>query len=112
MLEYLTTIQCIAKLSNMKAELLLKERLIQTDNSFVELVVWRVPSPLAGSAHAFKYRLAYVVSGVCVLRYDNEFGKGDHKHIEGEEYDYTFTTPQQLLADFWQDVDQWRVHHE
>jgi hypothetical protein len=44
----------------------------------------------------------------CVLRYDNEAGKGDHKHVDGVETGYRFTTPAQLLADFWRDVDQWR----
>ena len=96
----------------MKAKLLLKERVVQTDNSFAELIVWQVPNPLAGSMHIYKYRLAFVVNGDCVLRYDNEVGKGDHKHIAGYEIDYTFTTPQQLLADFWRDVDYWRQNHD
>jgi hypothetical protein len=48
------------------------------------------------------------VACVCVLRYDNEAGKGDHKHLGGEEASYAFTTPAQLLADFWNDVDHWR----
>jgi hypothetical protein len=64
----------------MKAELLLKERLSQSENCYAELVLWRVPVSIAGSAHPFKYRLAFIVEGVCVLRYDNEVGKGDHKH--------------------------------
>lgn len=96
----------------MKADLLLKERVVQTERSFVELVVWRVSQPLARSSHSFKYRLAYVVAGQCVLRYDNEAGKGDHKHIDGEEIAYPFTTPGQLLIDFWRDVDYWRQSHE
>ena len=61
----------------------------------------------AGSSHDLKYALAYVVAGVCVLRYDNEAGKGD-RHVGGFETAYTFTTPAKLLADFWNDVDQWR----
>ncbi len=70
--------------------------------------MWQVPQPVRGSAHGYKYALAYVVAEVCVLRYDNEAGKGDHKHIGNTESPYRFTTPDQLLADFWQDVDQWR----
>jgi hypothetical protein len=31
-----------------------------------------------------------VVDGVCVLRYDNEAGKGDHKHIGTVETAYVF----------------------
>lgn len=92
----------------MNAEPLFHERQIIGEDAFVELVVWQVPEPVSGSAHGFKYRLALVVNGVCVLRYDNEAGKGDHRHLGGEEAPYSFTTPAQLLADFWKDVDPWR----
>jgi hypothetical protein len=92
----------------MDAELLLNERHIVSENEFAETVVWRVPAPLCGSAHVFKYRLAFVVDGQCVIRYDNESGKGDHKHVGEEEIPYTFTTPQALLHDFWNDVDNRR----
>ena len=47
--------------------------------------------------HDFKYRLAYVVDGVCVVRYDNEAGKGDHRHFGERESNYTFQTPEKLL---------------
>lgn len=96
----------------MKAEPLLKERLIQSDNSFVELILWSVPAPVVGSCHTFKYRLALIVEGICVLRYDNEAGKGDHKHLGDIETTYHFQSPQQLLTDFWQDVELWRTQHE
>ena len=92
----------------MKAEPLLRERRVIAQDAFVELVVWQVPSPLPGSAHRFKYRLALVVNGRCELRYDNEAGKGDHRHFRGVETLYTFTTPARLLADFWKDVERWR----
>lgn len=92
----------------MRATLLLRERRVVSEGAFVELVVWQVPSSVPGSAHAFKYRLAFVVEGVCVLRYDNEAGKGDHKHIGREQMPYVFTTPARLLEDFWNDVDRWR----
>lgn len=93
----------------MRAELLLRERIaIIPERSFVELVVWSVPKPVRESGHSFKNRLALVVDGVCVLRYDNEAGKGDHKHIGREEVPYRFTSPEALLADFWADVEPWR----
>lgn len=92
----------------MDAELLLNERHVLADNRFVELVIWRVPVAVAGIRHSFKYRLALVVDGRCVLRYDNESGKGDHRHCGAEEFPYHFTTPQVLFDDFWRDVDQWR----
>jgi len=45
---------------------------------------------------------------VCVLRYDNETGKGDHIHLLDVEEPYDFTTPEALLADFWRRVQKWR----
>ncbi|HMN73082.1 MAG TPA: DUF6516 family protein [Rhodoblastus sp.] len=93
----------------MKAVLLLDERHVVAETAFVEIRIWRVPRPVAGSAHAFKYSLALVVSGLCVLRYDYEAGKGDHKHIGDRQIDYTFTTAENLLGDFWNDVDTWRA---
>jgi hypothetical protein len=65
----------------MKAEPMLKDRLVLGGNSFAELTLWRLSQPAQGRLHAFKYRLAFVVDGMCVLRYDIETGKGDHKHI-------------------------------
>lgn len=53
-----------------------------------------------------------MVDGVCVVRYDNERGKGDHRHIGDVESDYRFSTPEALLNDFWRDVAQWRQTHE
>jgi hypothetical protein len=48
------------------------------------------------------------VDGVCVLRYDNEAGKGDHFHRGEADASYLFTSLEQLLADFWTAVDDWR----
>ncbi|MHC1728910.1 MAG: DUF6516 family protein [Syntrophobacteraceae bacterium] len=92
----------------MAAELLLNERRVVSEEAFVEIIVWRLPESVAGSRHGFKYRLALVVNGHCALRYDNEHGKGDHKHVGEKSIPYVFTTPQALLADFWNDVDSWR----
>lgn len=88
--------------------MLLHERHQLSAESFAELRIWRVPRSVRGSSHDLKYALAYVVRGVCVLRYDNEAGKGDHRHLGAAETDYEFTTPAKLLADFWADVDGWR----
>jgi hypothetical protein len=104
----LTTFGAVVIISNMNADIMLNERHIISEYAFVEMVVWRLPSPLSGSQHSFKYHLALVVNGKCLIRYDNEVGKGDHKHEGEEEIPYLFTTPQALLNDFWNDVDNWR----
>ena len=95
-------------MSNMRAKLMLNERHILSENTFVEMVVWLLPSRISKSQHSFKYRLTLVVEGNCVLRYDSEPGKGDHKHIGEDEIPYVFTTPQALLKDFWND----ETHHD
>lgn len=82
-------------------------RLSLTESSFVEIVIWEVPDPVQASAHAFKYRLALVSDGVCRLRYDNEAGKGDHKHIGAAEIPYKFRGIDKLQADFWKEVELW-----
>ena len=87
---------------------MLNERHVLAEDAFVEIVVWRLPAPLSGSRHAYKYRLALILEGICVLRYDNETGKGDHKHIGEKEIPIIFTTPEKLIDDFWDDVDNWR----
>jgi hypothetical protein len=92
----------------MNAILILNDRQIFAENAFVEMVTWRLPLPPSGSRHSYKYRIALVINGRCVLRYDNETGKGDHKHEGGKETPYVFTTPQALLDDFWNEADNWR----
>lgn len=92
----------------MRASLLIDERLVLDDAAFVELAVWRLDRPLAGCDHRFKYRLAYVVHGACVARYDNEAGKGDHRHVGARERAYRFTSLDALQVDFWADVARWK----
>lgn len=91
----------------MQAVQLVRSRIIYSETAFAELALWQLPRPVAGSVHRFKYRLAYVVDGVCVLRYDNEAGKGDHRHFDGRESNYRFSTPDRLLADFQRDIARW-----
>lgn len=94
----------------MKAVRLVGTRIVFDESAFAELVLWRLAKPLAGSEHAYKYRLAYVVRGECVVRYDNEAGKGDHRHVGANESDYCFSTPEKLIADFQIDIARW--NHE
>ena len=91
----------------MKAELLLRERRVMGDDVFVELRVWRVPKAVRGSSHRLKYSLVLIVDGACLVRYDNEAGKGDHRHVGGIEAPYRFVNTNRLLEDFWKDVERW-----
>lgn len=92
----------------MKAIELLKTRDNYAEGEFSELVIWSVPEPLLASKHKFKYRLAYVVNAVCVVRFDNEAGKGDHMHFGQTESEYIFSGPDKLLTDFQSEVKRWK----
>lgn len=78
------------------------------EGGFIELVVWRIPKSLSGSTHSLKYRLAYVIDDECVLRYDNEAGKGDHRHVGLKETPYVFVSIDQLVDDFLADAAEWK----
>ena len=79
----------------MKATLVHRARQHLHDGAFVEIVIWRVPSPLRGSMHSFKYRMALVVDGACVMRFD------------GRETAYVFRGVDALFADFAAEVKGW-----
>lgn len=75
------------------------------DGSILQIVIWRLPEPTAERPHGYKYRLNYSMpDGQTVVRYDNEQGKGDHKHIQDVQHPYQFTNINQLLSDFNADV--------
>jgi hypothetical protein len=48
-----------------------------------------------------------VAGDACVVRYDNEVGKGDHRHFNGKESSYNFKTLDKLIADFQRDIARW-----
>ena len=87
----------------------MNERVILSNRAFVEITIWKLAKPLEGSAHPYKYRLAHVVDQACVLRFDNEAGKGDHKHLNAIEVPYQFTDLDTLPADFWAEVNRRRT---
>jgi Family of unknown function (DUF6516) len=91
----------------MKAQLLAHVKEVRDDGSTVEIVVWELPEPLPPSTHGYKYRLYYGSAGDCRVRYDNERGKGDHRHIGEVEHPYTFINVEQLLDDFETDIARW-----
>lgn len=73
-------------------------------DGFIEVVIWQVPEPVPPSETPYKYRLVYAVDGRRLIGYDNEQGKGDHRHLGKREQVYRFISPQQLMADFMADV--------
>jgi len=82
----------------------LHEKFVRDDGAIVELVVWQLPRATPERPLALKYRLYFGRSGKCLVRYDNETGKGDHRHIRGKETPYRFVSLAKLRHDFESDM--------
>ncbi len=68
--------------------------------------MWRLPELTIERPHSLKYRLYYgMADGTCMVRYDNEAGKGDHRHFLDEEKGYLFKNVESLVNDFQNDID-------
>jgi Family of unknown function (DUF6516) len=80
--------------------LLFDDRQVLEDGSIIQMRIWAVPSPVWPSRHRFKYALFYGRPGERFVLFDNERGKGDHKHIRGIESAYSFQGPEILIGDF------------
>lgn len=92
----------------MKAALLYRHREDFDNGAILEVVIWRLPEAVQGSQHLYKYRLFYGYPDRRIVGYDNERGKGDHRHYGERESPYHFMTPEQLMNDFLADVEQAR----
>jgi hypothetical protein len=90
-----------------RARQVLSRKLANKDGSILQLVIWELPEQLAGSAHGYKYRFYFGRDGVPIVRYDNERGKGDHRHYGGQQELYRFKDLETLLKDFLNDVSRY-----
>lgn len=97
----------IAIMQYMKATALARSKEVRDDGTIVEVVIWELPDPLPPCEHRFKYRLFYGRPGEERVRYDNERGKGDHRHAAGVETQYEFVSLDRLLDDFERDIQAW-----
>ena len=86
------------------AELIESEKFKLDDGSIVQIRVWRLPALTKERPHGLKYSLYFGRDGHRIVGYDDEAGKGDHRHYGHREERYEFTTFEQLLSDFWRDV--------
>jgi len=82
----------------------LHEKIVRDDGAIVELVIWQLPRATPDRPHALKYRLYFGRGGKCLVRYDNETGKGYHRHVRGRETSYRFVSLAKLRRDFESDV--------
>ncbi|MDO3380258.1 toxin-antitoxin system TumE family protein [Geoalkalibacter halelectricus] len=92
----------------MKADLIFRDRYVYQDGAIREMVIWRLPTKDNERRHGLKYRLFYGYPDECLVRYDNERGKGDHRHFLGQEDAYSWVSVRKLIADFRADIETLR----
>jgi hypothetical protein len=88
----------------MVAVLIENRKLTLDDGAIIQIRIWRLPAATAERPHGLKYSLFYGRPGERIIGYDNEAGKGDHRHYRGKEKSYRFTTYENLIRDFMDDV--------
>ena len=87
------------------------DRKLKRGDLMVQLVIWQLSRTTPDRPHGLKYRLWCGRAGESVVRYDNETGKGDHRHDASGEQPYAFVSHEQLIEDFAADVERltgWR----
>lgn len=87
--------------------MIFRKKEVWDDGTIIEIVVWELPEATEERPHGLKYRLFCGRGQKCIVRYDNEQGKGDHKHVGALETAYQFISIDKLIDDFTRDV--WRL---
>jgi hypothetical protein len=96
----------------MKAIRIFYDKTVLPDGAIVQMTIWRLPHATSDRPHALKYSLVYGGHDGRIVGYDNESGKGDHKHIRGVEAFYKFTDVETMVADFLADVQRTRSEND
>jgi hypothetical protein len=92
-----------------EATLIYRQRYVYADGALREMVLWQLPQKTVERRQGIKYRLYYgLADGTCLVRYDNESGKGDHRHYRKEESSYRFVSVEAMVADFLSDIERLR----
>lgn len=89
-----------------RADLIYHDKAALPGGRLVEMKIWRLPAPSPERPHGLKYSLYFGKRGSRIIGYDNEAGKGDHRHYADREEPYEFSTIEQLMADFLADVEK------
>jgi hypothetical protein len=89
----------------MKVTLVIDHKMVFPDGTILQMMIWHLPEAGTERPHGLKYRFYYGLSdGTCVVRYDNEHGKGNYRHYGDREEPYQFVDIEALSTDFLSDV--------
>jgi hypothetical protein len=92
----------------MKAKLVFRDKFVYADGAIREMVIWQLPEKDIIGSYGLKYRLFYGYPNKCLVRYDNEGDKGNHRHYGDREEAYIFVSVAQLISDFRMDIERLR----
>ena len=96
----------------MKASLISHVKGVDELDNIIEVKMWEMAATTADKPYGYKYSLVYIVNGVRVIGYDNAEGRGDHRHYLETERPYRFKSLNQLVADFYDDIDKFKRGEE
>jgi Family of unknown function (DUF6516) len=91
-----------------KAKIIVHTKTEEPDGAITELKVWRLPEPTEERPHGLKYSFYFGRDGARIIAYDNERGKGDHRHFLEHEEKYNFVSIEKLISDFLNDLKKYR----
>jgi len=95
----------ILDISYKMSELIFHEKRILSEKELVEMKIWRVPKS-EDFPDRVKYSFVYVKNKERILGYDNERGKGHHRHYKNEETKIDFKDPETLLNQFKEEIEE------
>ena len=87
-----------------KAVLFYSAKRTDPDGTIIEIRIWKLPYPTEERPQGRKYSLFFGRPNKRLVGYDNERGKGDHRHILDREETFVFVSIVQLLRDFYADA--------
>ena len=66
----------------------------------VDMRIWRLPGADPDRPHGIYFRLYFGRAGDCEILYDTHTGKPSHRHVDGRQEPYKFSTVEALIEDF------------
>ena len=89
------------------SELIFHEKRTLSEKELVEIKIWKIPKS-KDFPDMVKYSFAYIKNKERILGYDNERGKGHHRHYKDEETKMEFKDPETLLEQFKKEIKKLR----
>ncbi|MBP2557684.1 hypothetical protein J2857_000435 [Neorhizobium galegae] len=87
-----------------RATLIMDRKFHLDDGKIIQMKVWQLSDRNPERPHGLKYSFFFGNPGERIIGYDNEAGKGDHRHYRHPEEHYRFVSLERMIRDFEDDV--------